>query len=205
MYRAIKRTNSRWADIITICACFCIELQRTNDGRLVWPEAITPTPLGPQIQMNSAPNHQQKPEEEEENRMFTSTFIEQNITVSRIPPKNGPLEKSKKNTTCSMFLNLEPSWIVVCSTVHSSLQGKEFGNRAFTRFAKWCLTKLKFQVPKLQTKKCSNQCFCASLKNSRAASVFSVYCALDLIRLWLNQVLIGFGVGKIQRIQSLAS
>ena len=34
--------------------------------------------------MNSAPNHQQKPEEEEENRMFTSTFIEQNTKVSRI-------------------------------------------------------------------------------------------------------------------------
>ena len=59
--------------------------------------------------MNSAPNHQQKPEEEEENRMFTSTFIEQNIKVSRIPLKNGHLDKSKKNTTCSMFLNLEPS------------------------------------------------------------------------------------------------
>ena len=173
----LKRINSRWADIITICACLCIELQRTNDGRLVWPEAITPTPLGPQIQMNSAPNHQQKPEEEEENRMFTSTFIEQNTQVSRIPLKNGHLDKSKKNTTCSMFLNLEPSWIVVCSTVALFPPRKRIWKESFHKICKMVFNKVKVPSSKVANKEVQQSVFLRLTKEFKSSlCIFRVLC-----------------------------
>ena len=118
-----------------------------------------------------------KQSKEEENRIFYINIYWTKYKSIQNPPKNWHLDKYKKNTTCSMFLNLEPSWIVVCSTVALFPPRKRIWKESFHKICKMVFNKVKVPSSKVANKEVRQSVFLRLTKEFKSSlCIFRVLC-----------------------------